>query len=108
MFFLKILCSSESEFQKVHTVINKSPKNIEELVALQDYMSNTLPLTSASLHGCVQELMGYADLLDTYHFKNDQTNELYHRKWVNICSQPKRVVVNCAEATENNIHIKKR
>jgi dynein heavy chain, axonemal len=90
-YCIEICSYLEEQFQFITNQLNKRPENIEELVALEEYMTS-LPLLMTTFHTCIDEMMAYYDILDKYKFKYDfiSGNDLYNRKWI-VYGQPVRI-----------------
>lgn len=65
----------EEEFKKISRNLARRPENIEELTELEEYV-NGLGNVLTALSNCIQDMMGYQNVLDTYKFKTDFDNGL--------------------------------
>ena len=86
----------DQEFRNILKELSKVPENIEELVALQEYMSG-LNNTIAPLAAGTIEVMNYYNLLDKYTFKVDF--EVGLAKWT-VFSYPGKIAAKCEEVIQ--------
>lgn len=96
----------EDEFNKIIGHLNRRPENIEEVVEIEEYISN-LNAPLASLQQGIMDLNSYYDILDKYKFKSDFSVDLNSRKW-NVFFQPNRIIQLCGDVHDLNETIRKR
>lgn len=60
----------EEEFKKINRNLSRRPENIEELTEMEEYV-NGLGNLLTTLSNCIQDMMSYQQVLDTYKFKTE-------------------------------------
>lgn len=94
----------DEEFKKILKKILQKPENIEQLVELEEYMSS-LPNILTALQNCINDMMSYFNILETFKYKMDMDSGLL--RW-SIFGFPNKIVQKCTEVNESNAAIKRR